>query len=154
MRASAKPLLALALLGVVTVGCAPANTGSTYTREQMNRAASVSTGTIVSMRSVPVQGQGNTGALVGAAAGGVGGSFIGGDWRSNLLAGVAGAVIGGVAGSAAERAATSGTATEFIVEVAGGGTIAVVQTNDEGFRVGDRVTILQGDRTRLTPIRG
>jgi outer membrane lipoprotein SlyB len=153
MRWSARSLGALLLLGVATVGCAPTNTGSTYSREQMNRAANVSTGTIVSMRTVPVQGQGNTGALVGAAAGGVGGSFIGGDWRSNLLAGVAGAVIGGVAGSAAERAVTSGTATEFIVEVAGGGTIAVVQTNDEGFRVGDKVTILQSDRTRLTPLR-
>jgi outer membrane lipoprotein SlyB len=153
MRASAKPVLALFLLGLALVACAPANTGSTYSRQQVNRAANVSTGTIVSMRDVAVQGQGNTGAFVGAAAGGVGGSFIGGDWRSNLLAGLGGAVIGGIAGNAAERAATGGTATEFIIEVAGGGTIAVVQTNEEGFRVGDRVTILQGDRTRLTPIR-
>jgi outer membrane lipoprotein SlyB len=146
------PVLVLALAGSLAGGCAQPGSG-VYARQEVGQAAFVETGTIVSMRPVTVETSGSTGALVGAAAGGVGGSFIGGDWRSNLLAGIAGAVVGGVVGSAAERGLTQGTATEFIVEVQGGGTIAVVQGNDDGLRVGDRVTILRGQRTRLTPAR-
>ncbi len=151
MTISLKPVLAVLAALVLAAGCAPSNTATTYTREQMNREAMVETGTVVSMRPVTVEGTGRTGGLVGGVAGGVGGSFIGGDWRSNLLAGLGGAVLGGVAGSAAERSMTTTTATEFIVELEGGGTIAVVQSNEQGLRVGDRVTILRGDRTRLTP---
>lgn len=148
-----RSLATLLLAAIVVTGCA-APGSSTYTREQMQRTAIVETGRIVSMREVPVETSGQTGTLVGAGVGGVAGSFIGGDWRSNLLAGLAGAVVGGIAGGAAERAASTTTATEFIVEIDGGGTIAVVQANDQGFRVGDRVNVLRGDRTRLTPARG
>jgi outer membrane lipoprotein SlyB len=154
MPAFAKALLALTLAGLVAAGCAPSETGRTYTRDQINRPANVSAGTILSMREVTVQSRGGPGTLVGATAGGVAGSFIGGDWRANVLAGLAGAVVGGVAGNLAEGALASGTATEFIIEVDGGGTIAVVQTNEDGFRVGDRVTILTGDRARLVRTQG
>jgi outer membrane lipoprotein SlyB len=153
MQTYAKSLAVALIAAMALAGCAPTSS-NTYTREQMNQAAIVETGRIVSMRTVPIETSGRTGTLVGAGVGGVAGSFIGGDWRSNLLAGLAGAVVGGIAGNAAERAATAGNATEFIVEVDGGGTIAVVQTNDDALRVGDRVTILRGERTRLTPARG
>jgi outer membrane lipoprotein SlyB len=117
----------------------------------MGRAASVSYGTIVGSRQVQVQGsQGGIGTLGGAAAGGVAGSFIGGDTRSNILAGLGGALIGGLAGTAAERGLSGGNATEFIVREDGGGDIAVVQTNEAALQVGDRVVIARGDRTRLT----
>ena len=43
-----------------------------------------------------------------------------------------------------------GPKMDFIVRVAGGGTIAVVQTNELGFRVGDGVVIVHSDRTRLS----
>jgi outer membrane lipoprotein SlyB len=154
MRRFAKPFLGLVLAALVAAGCARSPGPNTYETREMNQAATVETGTIVSMRPVAVEGSGRTGTLIGGAAGGVAGSFIGGDWRSNLLAGIAGAVIGGVAGGAAERSITATTATEFIVEMDGGGTIAVVQGNDQGFRVGDKVTVLRGERTRLTPSRG
>jgi len=153
MHLYAKSFAAALIAAVALAGCAPTSS-NTYSRDQLNQAAIVETGRIISMRTVPVETSGDTGALVGAGVGGVAGSFIGGDWRSNLLAGIAGAVVGGVAGSAAERAGTASNATEFIVEVDGGGTIAVVQTNDDALRVGDRVTILRGQRTRLTPARG
>jgi len=154
MRRYAKPILILVLAGAVASGCARAPGPNTYEAREVNQAAAVERGTIVSMRPVSVEGTGRTGTLVGGAAGGVAGSFIGGDWRSNVLAGIAGAVIGGVAGGAAERSMTSATATEFIVELERGGTIAVVQGNDDGLRVGDTVTVLRGARTRLTPSRG
>lgn len=147
-------VLLVAIVPVLAPGCARGPGPNTYESREVNQAAVVERGTIVSMRPVSVEGSGRTGTLIGGAAGGVAGSFIGGDWRSNLLAGIAGAVIGGVAGGAAERSITATTATEFIVELERGGTIAVVQGNDQGLRVGDTVTVLRGERTRLTPTRG
>jgi hypothetical protein len=38
---------------------------------------------------------------------------------------------------------------EFIVRVDDGATLSIVQTNEPGFRKGDRVIILRDDRTRL-----
>jgi len=149
-----RPFLCLLLVALVAIGCARAPGPSVYERREANQAAVVERGRIVSIRPVSVEGTGHTGTLVGGAAGGVAGSFIGGDWRSNLLAGIAGAVIGGVAGNAAERSLTATTATEFIVELERGGTIAVVQGNEEGLRVGDTVLVLRGQRTRLAPARG
>lgn len=149
-------LAALALAGGVVSACAPAQTGATYSSAGLGRAASVSYGTIVGMRPVQVSGgQGSgVGTLAGAAAGGVAGSFIGGDTRSNILAGLGGALLGGLAGSAVERGVTSGTAIEFFVREDRGGDIAVVQTNEDGLQVGDRVVISRGDRTRISRAAG
>jgi outer membrane lipoprotein SlyB len=146
----APALLAAALLLLPMAACAPSRTGETYNANQLGRTATVTQGTIVSMKDVPVQGgAGGVGTTAGAIAGGIGGSFIGGDWRSNVLAGLAGAIIGGVLGNQAERQLTGGTATEFIIQQPDGGLIAVVQTNEAGLMVGDRVRVLQSDRTRL-----
>jgi hypothetical protein len=38
---------------------------------------------------------------------------------------------------------------EFIVRSDDGATLSIVQTNQPGFRTGDRVIILRGDQTRL-----
>lgn len=149
----------LRVLGVVAVaaplllaaaGCAPSNTGETYNAAQIGRTAVVTHGTIIGMRDVPVQDRPNgVGTAAGAVAGGVAGSFIGGDWRSNVLAGLAGAVIGGVIGNQVERQVGRGTATEFIIREEDGQTVAVVQTNEAGLMIGDKVRILRSDRTRL-----
>jgi outer membrane lipoprotein SlyB len=148
------PILAALALMATIPACAPANTGTTVSRAGLGSAASVSFGTIVGSRPVQVQGTGGVGTLAGAAAGGVAGSFIGGDWRSNALAGIGGAIVGGLAGNAIERGVTTGTAIEFIVREDRGGDIAVVQTNEEGLQVGDRVVITRGDRVRLSRAAG
>lgn len=143
--------LAAALALVVAVpACAPSNTGSTVTASGMGIAAAVSHGTIVSTRQVQVEGRSGLGGVGGAVAGGLVGSTIGGDWRAQMLAGVGGALVGGVVGSAAERNLTSGTATAFTVREDRGGEFEVVQTNEEGLQVGDRVQISRGDRVRLS----
>jgi len=157
MRVSAiglPALVALALLGAVP-GCAPANTANTVSARSLGGEADVSFGTIVGTRPVTVAG-GNSGvgSLGGAVAGGVAGSFIGGDWRSNAIAGVGGAILGGLAGSAIERGVTQGSAVEFVVRQDRGGDIAVVQTNEAGLQVGDRVMIARGERTRLSRAAG
>lgn len=157
MRPARKLLALCAALALVAAApaCAPQNTGTTYSPRALGGAAHVSYGTVVASRPVQVAGtQSGVGALGGAAAGGIAGSFIGGDWRSNALAGIGGAIIGGLAGSAVERGLTQGTATEFIVRQDGGGDIAVVQTNEEGLQVGDRVMVTRGDRVRLSRAPG
>ena len=78
------------------------------------------------------------------------GSFIGGDWRSNVLGGLGGAVLGGLAGNAIERGTSTGQAIEFIIQHDNGGDIAVVQTNEDNLQVGDRVFITHGpDQVRI-----
>jgi len=139
----------LALL--LPAGCASNRGTEAYNANELGRTAVVTQGTVVGTREVPVQGngRGGIGTLAGGVAGGVAGSFIGGDWRSNVLAGLAGALIGGAIGSQVERQVTNGTATEFLVREEDGQTISVVQTNEAGLMVGDRVRILRSDRTRL-----
>ena len=144
------PAFALAVLLLPMAACAPSRTGEQFNARQMNRTAISRPGTVIGMREVAIQGEGRGGATAGAIAGGLAGSFIGGDWRSNLLAGLGGAIVGGIVGSQAERAISSGTATEFLIRpIDGGDDIAVVQTNEEGIRIGDRVRINRSDRTRV-----
>jgi outer membrane lipoprotein SlyB len=145
------PLAAALALVVAVPACAPSNTGSTVSASGMGVAAAVSHGTIVSTRQVQVEGRsGGVGGVGGAVAGGLVGSTIGGDWRAQMLAGVGGALVGGLVGSTAERSLSSGTATAFTVREDRGGEFEVVQTNEEGLQVGDRVQISRGDRVRLS----
>ncbi|MDB5370852.1 MAG: hypothetical protein JWP20_2410 [Roseomonas sp.] len=144
----------LLLLGGLAA-CAPTMTATTYNTGSIGRAASLSYGTIVGLRPVTVQNnQAGLGTAAGAVAGGVAGSFIGGDWRSNLLAGLGGAVIGGALGNAAERGTGTGQAVEFFVREDRGGDISVVQTNEENLQYNDRVVIIRGDTTRLSRASG
>lgn len=157
MRLSQRLIPAFAALVLVTgvAACAPSQTGSTVSARSLGSAAHVSYGTIVGSRPVHVAGSGGgIGTVGGAVAGGIAGSFIGGDTRSNLLAGLGGALLGGLAGSAVESGVTGGTAIEFIVREDRGGDIAVVQTNEGGLQVGDRVVISRGDRVRLSRAAG
>ncbi|MFT8244334.1 glycine zipper 2TM domain-containing protein [Roseomonas sp. BN140053] len=154
-RSLAVPLALPLALGAGLAGCAPQNTGTTYSSAALGRAASVSYGTIKGLRPVTVQGNGaGVGAVGGAVAGGLAGSFIGGDPRSNIIAGLGGALLGGLAGSAIGNAASTGQAVEFFIGEDYGTDISVVQTNEEGLQVGDRVVISRGDRTRISRAAG
>lgn len=151
---AAKPAVALLLVAGLAA-CAPANTNTTYSSADVGRTASVTYGQIVSMRGVNVQGgQTGVGTLGGAALGGVAGSFIGGGGRMNALGAIGGAIVGGIAGTAVENSASSGNAVEFIIREDSGNTIAVVQTNEENFRPGDRVILTRGARTRIARAAG
>jgi outer membrane lipoprotein SlyB len=147
-------MLRLAAISLVLAtglaACAPQNTGNTISQGQLGQASSVSFGTVVAMRPVTVQGTSGVGTTAGAVAGGVAGSFIGGDWRSNVLAGLGGAIVGGLAGNAIERGVTQGQAVEFVIREDRGSDIAVVQTNEEGLQVGERVMVARGGTTRIS----
>jgi outer membrane lipoprotein SlyB len=145
------PALALAAALAPLAACAPTNTNTTYAASEIGRPADVTYGVIVSMRPVTVQAQ-NTGigALGGAAAGATAGSFIGrNDVRANILGAVAGGLIGAVAGNAVEKSVNKGDAVEFIIRQDDGSTLSVVQTNEDGFRPGDRVVLTRGARTHI-----
>ena len=105
------------LLGLVTLagiaGCAPANPPKAPVQP-----ASISAGTILSMR--PVGPRGSVEPL-----------------RAALLADGGGHDDG------------NRSLVEFIVRADDGATLSIVQTNEPGFRKGDRVIILRDDRTRL-----
>ena len=68
---------------------------------------------------------------------------------SQMLGIVGGGLAGAAVGTVAETQLTSGTAVEFLIKVDGGQTISVIQTNEDNFRAGERVTISQGSRARL-----
>lgn len=157
MKTVFRPLLPAAafaaLLGVSA--CAPTNTNSTYSSTAIGRPAAIGHGTIISMRPVVVKNP-NTGlgATTGAVAGGAIGSTIGGDWRANVLGAVGGALIGGVVGNAVENQVGTGQAVEFIIREDNGQTISVVQTNEDNFQPGERVTLIFGERTRIARSSG
>jgi outer membrane lipoprotein SlyB len=148
------PICAVLALGVGLTACAPA-TNSTVDRGALGSSGYVSQGTIVGMRPVAVSGtRTGIGAGAGAVGGGLIGSTIGGDWRARTVGGVVGALAGGLAGAAIEEGATRGNAMEFIIRDDDGQTRAVIQTNELGLTVGDRVLITQSDRVRLSRAGG
>jgi outer membrane lipoprotein SlyB len=143
------------LAPLVLSACTGTPANSTYSGMGVGRTASVTYGTIVSMRNVVVQGgSSDVGTFGGAALGGVAGSFIGGNsFRGNILGAIGGALLGGLAGNVAESSLNKGEAIEFIIRQDDGSTISVVQTNENNFRPGQRVAIIRGERTRLAPIQ-
>ena len=126
--------------------CGVGNTNTTYQRGQIGKRGSTSTGTIVSMEVIDVAGTDGVGTLAGGVAGAAAGSMIGGNTAVNIIGGVGGAVLGGVLGNAAEKAITSDTAFEFLVqEDKSGDVISVVQSNELGLQPGDHVILVEID---------
>jgi len=99
----------------------------------------VSYGRITAVQQVDARSQSsrNTGRLVGGALGVASGSGQSGSNRA--LRGVAGASVGGRVGSAAG----SSTAFEYTVLIGGSNTVRIV-TEKAGLRVGDCVSVEQG----------
>jgi outer membrane lipoprotein SlyB len=148
------PIVAILALGAGLTACAPAS-NTTVDRYALGSSGYVSYGTIVGMRPVSVSGtRSGIGAGTGAVAGGLVGSTIGGDWRARTVGGVIGAVAGGIAGAAIEEGVTRGDAMEFIIRDDSGQTRSVIQTNELGLTVGERVVMTQTDRVRLSRAGG
>ena len=130
--------------------CASVPSGDSYSREQMERAATVMKGRVLALREVKVSGtKSGVGVVAGAGAGGVAGSKIGSGARANILGAILGAVVGGLIGAATEQELAKAGAVEFVIKQEDGQVIAVVQTNEEGLKVGDDVLILRSDRVRV-----
>lgn len=145
-----KPIPAFAILVAVSpllFGCATGTGGKDYSREQTRTVQEVQMGVVEAVREVNIEGTKTPiGAGAGAVVGGVAGSTIGGG-KGSVVGAAVGAVLGGLGGAAAEEAITRNQGVEITVKLDSGRLIAITQTADESFRVGDRVRILSGGGT-------
>jgi outer membrane lipoprotein SlyB len=136
-------LTAVSLL-VVLGGCASGTGGKDYSREQARTVQEVQMGVVESVREVNIEGtKSPVGAGAGAVVGGVAGSTLGGG-RGQIVGAAVGAVLGGLGGAAAEESLTRSKGVEITVKLDAGRLIAITQSADEAFNVGDRVRVLTG----------
>ena len=141
-----KKFLVSCFMFLFLAACGVGNTNTTYQRGQIGRRGSTSTGTIVAMEVVDIAGTDEVGTLAGGVAGAAAGSMIGGNTAVNIIGAVGGAVVGGAVGGAAQKAITSDTAFEFLVqEDKTGDVISVVQSNELGLQPGDHVILVEID---------
>lgn len=138
----------VALLALAAIpACAPADTTATVSAEA-GRTAAVTYGTVIAVRPVTIRGGRRASGSAGA------GTATGaGDWHASLLAGLGGAIPGGLVGTAT-GAGAAGSAVEFVVREDSGGDVQVVQANEDGLAVGERVAVIRSARTRLTRAAG
>ena len=132
-------------------GCVSSKSGSVYKRDQARTVQRVELGIVEHVREVRLEGtKSGIGAAIGSAVGGIAGSEVG-HGSGRKIASILGAAGGGAAGAAAEESATRQKGLEITVELDNGRLIAVTQTADESFNVGDRVRVLSGQGiTRVT----
>lgn len=125
-------------------GCASGTGGKDYSREQARTVQEVQMGKIESVREVNIEGtKSPIGAGAGAVVGGVAGSTVGGG-KGSVVGAAVGAVLGGLGGAAAEEAITRSKGVEITVKLDSGRMIAITQSADEAFAVGERVRVLTG----------
>ncbi len=159
--------------------CAPAVLAGQPTAQLNRPSQAVSNSTILAMRQVPAHGQpgagigGLTGGIAGGLGAGVGGGANGaaggGTWSSMLVTGFGGGSlgrmasgIGQLAGNPAPQAQTiapqaqtiapQAQTMEFKLRMDDGSALTVVQSNDQGLHVGDRVHVIRGERPQI--VRG
>lgn len=108
--------LAIALsLGLTA--CAPNISPDVVSASNANEVQTAVEGVIVSKRVVTVKGDSNLlGTGIGAVAGGIAGSTIGGG-RGQMLATLGGAVLGGAAGNVAQDKLTTQQGIEYMVKL-------------------------------------
>lgn len=132
-------------LGILAMmpGCATQGQ-SRYSHQEVGRASQVAFGTVLAARQVDITGE-NTGAggLVGATAGGLAMSNVG-SGNGNIAAILGGVVVGAVAGAVAEQALSDRVGLEYVITLANGKTITIVQeqaATDQVFGPGDAVMV-------------
>jgi outer membrane lipoprotein SlyB len=145
-----KSLIVLAL--AAALGACSTTSPDVVQRGDAQRLASVQDATVLSVRSVTVEGsQSGVGATTGAVVGGVAGSTRS-SGREQAAIGVIGAVAGAVVGHAIERSATREDAVEILLQMKNGERRAIVQAKaGESFNAGDPVILVTtGGKTRVT----
>ncbi len=142
-----KKFLMILCAGLMLTACGIGDTNTTYSRSEIGVQGEFETGQIVDMIPVKTAGSNSLGGLAGGVAGGAAGSMIGGNTAVNIIGATAGAVAGMMIGAKAEEALTSDTAYEFVIRKSNGRYVTVVQSNELGLRVGDRVYLSVVDGT-------
>jgi outer membrane lipoprotein SlyB len=144
-------MLLVGCLAISLTGCNNDISANDYSSADAGVVGKVVPGIILSKRLVHVKTSTGVGNVAGGVAGGILGTAIGGNGRTVLLGIVGGAVLGGVAGHHIEEAVNTQKAYEYIVKLNSGETIAITQGLDTDLRVGEKILLLYGARSRLIP---
>lgn len=134
------------ILSMMLAACQPASQGGrTFTPSQAQTAMRAFNGIVLRVDEVQIQrDERGIGAAAGGTLGGVVGSTIG-SGRGTTLATAGGAAVGAAAGSAAERARGTRPAWKLEVELEDGSVVVVVQEQDDTFKAGDHVRVIEGN---------
>ena len=146
--------LRLALLGSVCLAaaaCTPNYSPDTYASTAVQQASKVEQGVIVGARKVAVQASGTTGAVTGAAAGGIAASQAPVAGVGSALTTLGGTLVGGLVGTGIERATGDTTAVEYIVRKSGNELISVTQKDAQPLAIGQKVLVIAGSQARIVP---
>ncbi|GAJ46855.1 surface antigen [Holospora elegans E1] len=148
------------LISLLLSGCAPRIGSRDYALSGVGETCTTLPGKIIAKRTVNVSGSSTTeddnkpgvGALVGALAGGLGGSAIG-QGTGSLFAAAGGALAGGAIGHYAARALTDQDGVEYQIQLDTGAFLTVVQGPSPALCVGQKVFVVQSqkDRSRVIP---
>ena len=148
--------LFIASLSVATVisvgGCATSNPDM-IARGDTQRMAQVEDATVLSVRTVTVDGsQSGVGAGIGGVVGAIGGYAGSGVQREGQVLGILAGVAGAAAGNAIERFATKEDAVEILVQLKNGDRRAIVQAKGaEVLTAGDpAIIVTTGGKVRVT----
>lgn len=136
---------------VLTLAACTTTSPDVVQRGDAQRLSSVQDATVLSVRSVTVEGtQSGVGSLTGGVVGGVAGASVGGR-REGIIVGVLAAVAGAVAGNAIERSTTREDAVEILLQMRNGARRAIVQARgSENLSPGDAVILVTtGGKVRV-----
>ncbi len=147
MRAKALLPAALSLLA----GCSPNYSPDTYASTAVQQASKVEQGEVAGVRQVAVSASGATGAVTGAAAGGIAGSQAPVGGVGTALTALGGSLVGGLIGSGVERATGDTIAYEYVVRKANGELISVTQKDAVPLVLGQKVLVIAGSQARIVP---
>ncbi len=142
----------LAASVALLAGCA-SSSPDVIQRGDTQRMAQVQDGTVLSVRTVVVDGsQSGVGAVTGGVVGAIGGYGASSVPREAQVLGVLAGVAGAAAGNAIERMTTKEDAVEILVQLANGERRAIVQAKGaEVLAAGDPVIIVTtGGKVRVT----
>lgn len=151
MNKTSLVLVSLSLTSLLLSGCARQISPNAYTEAHVGETSRTYRCTIVSVRAVTV-GAGErledntTGMLVGAGAGGLAGSAVGGG-HGNTAAIIGGALVGGILGTMAEKELKTQDGIEYVVELENGKLRTVVQ-GAPALGVGQNALLIIGEKGR------
>lgn len=134
---------------IILAACSPDLSPNTYNASAVQQANKAEQGVVVGVRRVDVEVSGNTGAVAGAAAGGIAGSQLPGSSATQALGSVGGGLLGGLIGSGVEKAAGNTKAFEYIVRKPNGDLVSVTQVDSVPLALGQRVLVIAGSQARI-----
>ncbi|XZG70294.1 hypothetical protein ACTSKR_00105 [Chitinibacteraceae bacterium HSL-7] len=146
-----RPLLVALCAGVLLAGCA-SESANVYSRQQVQRLATVEGGVVEQVRAVKIRDATGVGAAAGGVIGGIAaGRHIGGG-SGQVVSGIIGAIIGGMLGNAIEQNVTEKDAYEITVRMDNGQRVVIVQGADQTISPQQRVQVINdGLMTRVVP---